>query len=142
MAADVRTYSPDQVKVIVGPHAITGPGPETFVTIEEVSDGITSESGAYGDVARVVSTDTRHDITITLQQTSRSNDFLSALYARDRATGGDGTFPITVTDLRGGTLFAGVAWVVKRAPANFATGLETKEWPLQAVGSFTNGGNG
>lgn len=139
---DIRTYAPDQVKVIVGAHAITGAGPETFVAIEEVSEGVTSENGAYGDVARAMSTDRRHTVTLTLQQTSRSNDVLSSLYDVDRMTGGDGTFNLTVNDLRGGTLFAGIAWIVRRAPATFAAGLETKEWALEAVGTFKQGGNG
>lgn len=137
----LKTYSPDRVKVIVGAHSLEGTADGTFVVIEEVSDGVTSEAGAYGDVARAMSLDPRHTVTITLQQTSRSNDILSRLYDADRISGGDGAFPISITDLRGGTLFAGTAWITKRANATFAKGLEAKEWPIEAVGTFTNGGN-
>lgn len=139
--ADVKTYAADRVKVVVGAHTITGPADGTFVIIEPLGDGVTSESGAYGDVARSMSLDLRHTITITLQQTSRSNDVLSAIADADRLSGGNGAVPVTVTDLRGGTLFAGTGWVVKKATATFAKGVEAKEWPLEAVGQFTNGGN-
>jgi hypothetical protein len=141
MAGDIKTYAADRVKMVVGAHTITGTADGTFVTIEPLGDGVTSESGAYGDVARSMSLDPRHTINITLQQTSRSNDVLSVLADADRLSGGNGAFPITVTDLRGGTLFAGTGWIVKKATATFAKGLEAKEWPIGAVGQFTNGGN-
>src|SRR5690606_23641120 len=141
MATEVTTYDPKQVKIVVGAHTITGVADGTFITIEPTGDGVTSVAGAYGDVARSMSHDPRHTITITLQQTSRSNDVLSSLRDVDRLSGGSGAFPIQVTDLRGGTLFAGTAWVVKKATATFASGTENKEWPLEAVGAFTNGGN-
>ncbi|WP_237173043.1 phage structural protein [Paracandidimonas lactea] len=141
MAQDLKTYSPDQVKVIIGPHTVTGTADGTFITIEPMGDGVTSEAGAYGDVARAMSLDPRHTITVTLQQTSRSNDVLSALHDADRLSGGNGAVPIAVTDLRGTTLFAGTGWVVKKARATFSKGLEAKEWALEAVGQFTNGGN-
>ncbi|TFL14219.1 DUF3277 domain-containing protein [Pusillimonas caeni] len=141
MAGDIKTYSADRVKIIVGAHTITGTADGTFVTIEPLGDGVTSEAGAYGDVARSMSLDPRHTINTTLQQTSRSNDVLSSLADADRLSGGNGAFPITITDLRGGTLFAGTGWIVKKATATFAKGLEAKEWPIEAVGQFTNGGN-
>lgn len=138
--ADVKSYSPDRVKVIVGVAAMTGVADGTFVVIEPTGDGVTSEAGAYGDVARAISLDPRHTITITLQQTSPSNLVLSALADTDRITGGDGAVPITVTDLRGTTLFTGTGWVVRKAAATYSKGLEAREWALEAVGQFVNGG--
>lgn len=139
--ADLKTYSPDRVKVIIGAAALTGAADGTFITIEQVGDGTTSESGAYGDIARAMDLDTRHTVTATLQQTSRFNDVLSAIYQLDRISGGDGVVPIAVTDLRGTTLFAGMCWVTKMATATFAKGLEAREWNIEAVGEFHNGGS-
>jgi hypothetical protein len=138
---DLKTYSPDKIIIIVGALAVTGVADGTFVAIEPTGDGITSESGAYGEVARAVNLDPRHTITLTLQQTSPSNDVLSAFADADKLTGGNGSFPITVTDLRGTSLFAGTAWVTKKATATFSKGLEAKEWSLGSVGRFNNGGN-
>ncbi|HWK70036.1 MAG TPA: DUF3277 domain-containing protein [Burkholderiaceae bacterium] len=138
--AEVKTYSPDRVKVIVGVAALSGFADGTFVDIEPLGDGITSESGADGEVVRAMSLDTRHAITVTLQQSSRSNDILSALHLADRVSGGEGAVPVAVTDLRGTTLFGGTGWVVKKAKATFSKGLEAREWTLEAAGEFHNGG--
>lgn len=138
--AELKTYSPDRIKTIVGASALTGYADGTFLTIEAMTEGVTSESGADGEVARAMSLDKRHEITVTLQQTSASNDVLSALYHVDQVSGGDGAVPITVTDLRGTTVFAGTGWVRKVANATYSKGLEAKEWTVEAVGSFHNGG--
>lgn len=139
--AEVRTYSPDRIKIIVGAAVLTGHADGTFVTIEPMTDGVASEAGADGEVARAMSLDRRHTITYTAQQTSRANDILSALYHADQLSGGDGAVPITVTDLRGTTVFVGTGWVRKLATATYSKGLESKEWPIEAVGRFHNGGN-
>lgn len=141
MANEVKTYSPDQVKVIVGVAALSGFADGTFVDIEPLGDGVTSEAGADGEVARAMSLDPRHTITVTLQQTSRSNDVLSALHTADKISGGNGTVPVAVTDLRGTTIFGGTGWVVKKAKATFSKGLEAREWTIEAVGEFANGGS-
>ena len=51
-----------------------------------------------------------------------------------------GAVPVAVTDLRGTTLFGGTGWVVKKARATFSKGLEAREWTIEAVGEFHNGG--
>ena len=83
----VKTYSPDRVKLVVGVHSVTGYADGTFVSIEPLGDGITSQAGADGEVARVMSADKRVKITLTLQQTSRSNDVLNALLSIDHLSG-------------------------------------------------------
>lgn len=141
MANEVKSYSPDRVKVIVGVAALSGYADGTFVDIEPLGDGVTSEAGADGEVARAISLDPRHTITITLQQTSRGNDILSALADADRISGGDGAVPVVITDLRGTTMFGGTGWVQKKAKATFAKGLEAREWVIEAAGAFHNGGS-
>lgn len=126
-----RTYNPDRVAVIVGPAEIKGFVDGTFVAISEIGDGVTSQSGADGEVARAISSDRRHSITITLQQTSESNDILSGLYAADRKTCGGAMVPIMVKDLCGRTLFsAAEAWVTKTPDAAFGTEISERAWVL------------
>ena len=93
------TYDPSRVTVTVGAAVLSGFAEDTFISIEEIGDGVTSVSGADGEVARAMSSDRRCRVTITLQQTSTGNDILSALLQADRISGGDGIFPITVADL-------------------------------------------
>lgn len=137
----LKTYSPDKIIVTVGAYTLTGVADGTFVTIEAMTDGVASEAGAYGDVARAMSLDPRHTITATLQQTSDSNTILSGLYQADRVSGGNGAFPVSVVDLRGTTIFAGQGWVRKQATSTFSKGLEAKEWAIEAVGDYVSGGN-
>lgn len=137
----LKTYSPDKIIITAGAFTITGVADGTFVVIEAMTDGVTSEAGAYGDVARSMSLDPRHTITVTLQQTSDSNTLLSGLYQADRVSGGNGAFPISVVDLRGQSIFTGQGWVRKQANTTFAKTVEAKEWIIEAVGDYVAGGN-
>lgn len=139
----VHTYDPSRVIVTVAAATLSGFGEDTFVSIEEIGDGVTSTVGADGEVARAMSADRRCRVTITLQQTSNGNDILSALLAADRLGGGAGLFPIAVTDLRGRTVFSSSeAWVVKNPTAEFGAEVGTREWTIE-TGSATYfvGGN-
>ena len=88
MAKAIRTYNPGRVVITVNGFDVTGYADGTFVTIALASDGVTTQVGADGEVARAINTDQRVDITLTLQQTSPTNDFLSGLYTADVLTCG------------------------------------------------------
>lgn len=140
----VRTYNPARVTVIVHGFNVTGFADGTFVNIVQVADGITSQVGADGEIARAINVDRRCTVTITLQQTSEANDFLSRLYDADILTCGGKMGPIMVQDLCGSTLFAAsVSWVVKYADVEFSKEISTRAWSLQtgAPSSFLVGGN-
>lgn len=136
----LKTYSPDRIKVIVGAASLTGYADGTFVNIEPLGDGTTSVAGADGEVARAMSLDRRHTITLTLLQTSSSNDVLAAMRLVDEVSGGGGAFPISITDLRGTTLFAGTAWIPNNAASAFSKTIESREWTIEAVGAYKVGG--
>lgn len=137
----VRTYSPDQVKVAFGPAIVSGFADGTFIKIEQMTDGVQSESGADGEVARAMSTDRRHRVTVTLQQTSPVNEAFSAIYLQDRITY-TGTVPMVISDLSGKTLFeAGSAWIIKMPDAEFSKGFSNREWVIEtASANFVIGG--
>lgn len=139
----MKTYSPDKVKIVVGPHAVSGYADGTFISVEQISDGVTSESGADGEVARAMSTDKRMRITLTLQQVSASNAVLSAMYDADQLSGGDYPFPFGLNDLRGKSLVAaGSAWIVKKPTSEFGKELSPREWVIETdKAAYTVGGN-
>lgn len=138
----VKTYSADQVTVLIGVHIASGFADGTFIQIEENGDGVTSVAGADGEVARAMSTDPRKKLTLTLLQTSDTNDVLSGLYAADKVSK-NATFPVTVKDLRGNTMFAAsTAWITKTANTSFGKEVDNREWTIEtADGSYTVGGN-
>ena len=141
--ADVKTYASDRVAVTFGAHSVKGMKKDTFVLIEQMADGITSQAGADGEVARSMSADKRCKVTLTLQQTSQSNNVLNAFHDADIASGGAMTLPLMIKDLRGDTLFmAGEAWIVKKPNSEFGNEVGSREWVFEtASATYTVGGN-
>jgi Protein of unknown function (DUF3277) len=140
----VRTYNPERVVVNVNGHNVTGFADGTFVAIAQVSDGITTQVGSDGEIARAINTDRRCNVTITLQQTSQSNDFLSNLHEVDMLTCGSKAGPIMVQDLCGTTLFAAASsWITKMPDTEFGKEISTRAWALQtgAPSTFRVGSN-
>jgi hypothetical protein len=128
----MRTYAASEVKTTFGSHSVTGTNDGDFVNIEPLTDGVTSQAGADGEVARSMSADRRCRVTITVQQTSSSNDFFSAAYLADQTSGGRAPLPLTIRDLRGNTVFAAAkAWVTKLANAGFGKTAGSREWVLE-----------
>lgn len=138
----LATYAPDKVSIVVGVAIAKGFADGTFINIEEISDGVASVAGADGEVARAMSADPRKKITLTLLQTSETNDVLSALYAADKISK-NATFPFAMADLRGRTMFAASqAWVVKSANVELGKEVGAREWTLEtADGVMFVGGN-
>src|SRR3954464_1519238 len=106
MSGGVHTYNASRVVVIVAGFPVSGFADGTFVNITMVNDAITSQVGADGEIARAISTDRRCTVTLTLQQTSQTNDFLSTLFNIDMLSCGGRSGPILIQDLCGTTLFS------------------------------------
>jgi hypothetical protein len=132
MANSVRTYNPARVAVIVNGYSITGFTDGEYVNVAMISDGITTQVGADGEIARAINTDRRCTVTITLQQTSPANDYLSRLYDVDALTCGGHAGPILIQDLCGTTIFqASSSWVTKPADMGFSNEISERAWTLQ-----------
>lgn len=138
--ANIKTYSPDDVKIVFGAIPITsGLADGTFVNIEPMTDGVSSEAGADGEVARAMSLDPRYQVTLTLQQTSVHNSTLAAAFQADQITG-DGVVPIAITDLRGQTILGGRGWITAQATTTYSKEVESREWNIEVVGEYFAGG--
>lgn len=132
----VKTYDSSQVIITCGPHIITGYAEDSFVSVEEMGDGISSVVGANGEKARSMSQNRSLTITLTLLQTSKSNDALSAMADFDRASHGQGAFPLGITDLTGRTLIADPSsWVVKKPNTEFGATVGSREWAIETSNS-------
>lgn len=144
MAKEVNTYNPDAVVITIGGFPIGGYADGTFVEVGSVSDAVSSVSGADGEVARAVGTDLRHSITLTLLQTSKSNDILSTLLMLDRKSTGGAMVPVSIQDLSGRTMFAASqCWIKKAANITLSKGIEPRQWMLETgePAVYTVGGN-
>ncbi len=129
----VRSYDPGQVVLTVGGVPINGFADGTFISVERSEDSFTKTSGADGIVSRARSRDKSGEITITLAQTSPSNDVLTALNATDETTGA-GVVPVQCKDLSGRTvLFTAFAWIRKPPAVEFGKEISDREWVMDCA---------
>ena len=138
--AELKTYDPEEPSRL-GSHVVKGT-PNTFT--QQRTCGTAPGAGRRGrEVARSLSNNPLHNIALTLQQTSDTNDYLSDLLNRDRASGGGGVVPMQVLDLRGTSLFAASqAWVVNWPTIENGSTVGEREWTLAAVATEIHvGGN-
>lgn len=138
----VETYSPKKVAIIVAGVPIKGFADGTFISFEPTSDKFSTNVGADGEVSRTHSADRTSKVTITLQQTSDSNDFLAALVNADDISLA-GQFPFLLKDTNGKTIIeATSAWVDNIAGAEFSNELTNREWVISLAETFAHiGGN-
>jgi hypothetical protein len=107
----VSTYDPKEVVITFGAVPIDGYADGTFVEVAPSGEAFTRHVGADGEVSRSKSNDNTHNVTVTLKQSSLSNEYLSVCNKADRLTG-HAMLPLSITDLNGGTLyFWAEAWV-------------------------------
>lgn len=136
MANETRTYASGAHIVTMGGAQLTGFADGTFIEIEEIGDGITSGSGADGETYRAMPANQRFRITITLNQTSPSNTYLTGLYQADRLSNGGATVPLLIEDATGqSVLAAGQSWVTKMPNAAWSKQADnTRAWVIDTGG--------
>lgn len=145
MAATFKNYDPGRFVIVVKGVQIQGYAPGTFIKVARDSDAFKDKSGAGGDIVRTKSRDHRGSFTITLLQTSPSNDYLQTLQTTDEeADSGLGSVGASgVKDLNG-TSFAHAenTWVLKPADMERADDAGNVEWVVRAADlEIFNGGS-
>lgn len=138
----MRTYSPKKVQVLVANQIITGFSEDDLVEIEKADDDFEKAIGADGEVARTQSADESGTVTISLMQTSASNDLLSTLRDTDKLSGND-PFPVMVKDGSGRTIISMVeAWIKKVPNSQFKKRSGARVWVLESgIVAHKVGGN-
>jgi hypothetical protein len=137
-----KTYNARKVIVTFCGTRITGYADGDFCTAARNGDSFTLTKGADGEGARSANPDKSGKVTITLLQTSSSNDFLQAQLDLDERTD-EGKGPLFIRDLSGRTLVESPeAWVVKPTDPNFSKEIGGREWVIECDElRITNGGN-
>lgn len=130
----LRTFDPASVSLILGGTPLSGFADGTFISVTRSNDSYTKTVGADGvDTTRVKSVDKSGEITITLAQTSPSNDFLTSLAEADERDN-SGVVDLLVKDNSGNSEFsAAFAWVKKPADAEYGKEVATREWVIDAA---------
>jgi len=142
MATDFATYDPALVSVVFGPKILTGFAQDSIVTVERLNDTWTDQVGARGYVSRARNADRRGTITVVFDQTSQSNDDLSAIMLQDELNS-TGVYPILVRDASGTSVASGAsAWLTRPATIEMGNGILGRQWVFRvAVLAMAVGGN-
>lgn len=139
----VKTYDPKAVAVIFGGKIITGFGDGTFVVVERNEQTFNLKVGVDGEGTRAKSNNKSGKITLTLMQSSSSNDDLSAFAAADELSN-TGVAPCLIKDSNGTTVCAAAtAWIQKPANVEDAKEVGTRTWVIESdeVDMFVGGNN-
>lgn len=128
--AGVRTYDASQVILAVNGSVIGGYADGTFIEIVRTSASFTKVVGADGTTSRAKTNDISGTITITLAQTSPSNDVLSQLQEQDLLQN-NAIVPVVMEDLSGSSiLFTGTGWVEGLPRTAFGKDISNREWVI------------
>jgi hypothetical protein len=124
-------FDPKNVSVIIGGTIIGGFTDGTFITAERNEDMWTLKVGVDGIGTRVKTNNQSGKITLTLHQSSPSNDYLSSLATTDELTNA-GAVPALVRD-NGGTSLATAltAWVKKFANLEDGKEVANRVWVIE-----------
>lgn len=138
----VKTYDPKMVIVTFGTLSFAGYADGTFIRVSRSGDAFGKRKGAGGDVERINRNQGDFEVSITLLQTSSTNQELSAILAADQVTNA-GVFPLTIEDTLGHTLFfAPQAWIRKDPDWEDGDDLNNREWIFDTgIATNTVGGN-
>lgn len=147
--ACLTTYSPAFTDLIISNddmnHTVTGFAEGTFITISPFEDRFTAVYGAKGEPYRAAHAVTAFDLSLTLSQTSHSNDILTMLLRNDRETL-DGTFTLTFKDSSGTTIYTErCAYIGTEPEQTFEGGgtIADREWTIHLPNpeGYVIGGN-
>jgi hypothetical protein len=110
---------------------INGFSADSTVEAERASDAFEKHVGTQGEVSRIKNADMSGHVTISLAQTSPSNDYLSAKARMDELTA-NGIGLLTFVDLSGTigqpTRFSGMAWVKKLPALEEGKTIKDRKW--------------
>lgn len=139
----VLTYDPKSVVITVGGIPMSGYADGTFLEITADTQQFTKVIGADGYATRVKSNDYGGVLTLTLSQSSPSNDALSALFNLDKLTS-TGVVPILIKDLSGTTvLFSATGWIQQFPDIAFGNEINDRAWTFDLANlDIFVGGNG
>ena len=140
----LKTYNPKKVVLVVGGVPMGGYADGTFILFERTSDQYTKISGADGEVSRAKSNDRTGMMTLTLAQTSDSNDILSGIAQLDERLD-SGVVPVLLKEIDGTTtIFSGTGWIRKMPNVEFGKEITNREWILDVAETevFVGGNTG
>lgn len=124
----LHTYDPSEVTVAIGGAIMSGYTDGTFVEIARNEATWNTVVGADGIVTRGKTNNRSGTLTLTLKQSSPSNDILSALLIADELTNAS-VFPVLIKDLSGTSIFfSAQSFLTTFANSTFSKDITDRSW--------------
>jgi hypothetical protein len=139
----VRSFDPKSVVITIGGVPMSGFADGTFLELTADNMQFTKITGADGYTTRVKSNNYGATMTLTLSQSSPSNEVLSAFLTADRLRNA-GVVPVLVKDMSGTTtFFAGSGWIQQFPDTTFGNEINNRAWTIDlAEAEIFVGSNG
>lgn len=133
MANDLKTFNFDNVLADLGGVPVVGLWEgDDVIMIEPMAPLSSSIAGAGGDVLASISTDKRATITLKLQSTSPTHDYLTSLLVQYES-GNPVVFPFACDDIGNGEGgFAPECVLTDRATQSYGSQASVREWKFVA----------
>lgn len=130
-----KSFDANQLSVVFGVTPITGFAKDTSLTIETENAQYNYNTDLHGNVTRYRINDNSAKITLTLTQSSSSNDLLSNYVELDNQSD-SGVFPIFIKDANSTTLFTSTSASIMQVPSNeYGEDEKNREWVIMASGN-------
>jgi hypothetical protein len=128
-----KVYDPASVLMSFAGIPIRGFADGTMVNIEFNEDAFSLQMGTDGEGTRSKTNNRSAKVTISLMQSSDTNDLLSGVHTLDlNSPGGDGVGPLLIKDGQGRSLFlAEKAWIMKSPGAEYGREATAREWVFE-----------
>lgn len=143
MSCNLKLYAPDEVDIYIGGvYKVNDLTEGTFVRISHDESVYKERVTSDGVVARTHRGNSLYRLTLSLNNTSDSNQVLTYLAHLDNVTQ-MGKFPIMIKDRNGDSLFfAHSAWISSKPNMSFSVELDAREWVISCSHPIFNlGGN-
>lgn len=129
--ADGATIDPLSLHAIVGGKRISGFAPGSFISVVYDVDAFSRLIGVDGEGAWFKNANRAALITLTLMQSSQSNDVLTAFHLADLNTPNGLLVPFSLLEANGTTIFvAEKARVIKLPDVAYSDSVETRAWAI------------
>ena len=134
----LATFAPNDVSIILNhpatgiSHTVSGYAQDSIVTVERDTEAFAMHTGADNTATRIYMPNTSGKITISLAQTSNSNDVLTWIYNYDLSKlNAQGLFSITVKDNSGrSTFYSAQSYIAIIPHSAFGTSMQNREWVI------------
>lgn len=128
-----KYFDPNAFDIVFGGVKMEGFSESTMCKFEFDVESMSDVVGVDGDVTRSRNMDRRAKVTVSLMQTSPTNDLLSALYLAGRAgTNGGDVAAFMMVDNNGRLVISGAeAWIMDTPKPSYGKSASEYEWVIR-----------